>query len=50
MGTETNQFFKEFGEPISIGTTAVGGILGAIGNVREGKPNPHLFHLLLSQE
>jgi len=37
MGTETNQFFKEFGEPISIGTTAVGGILGAIGNVREGK-------------
>ena len=37
MGTETNQFFKEFGEPIAIGTTALGGILGAVGNVREGR-------------
>mgnify|MGYP000217623165 CR=1 FL=1 len=37
MGTETNQFFKEFGEPISIGATALGGILGAVGQRREGK-------------
>ena len=37
MGQETNQFFKEFGEPISIATTAIGGVVGAIGSVREGK-------------
>lgn len=37
MGQETNQFFKEFGEPIAIGTTALGGILGAVGQRREGK-------------
>ena len=37
MGQETNQFFKEFGEPISIGTTAIGGLLGAIGQKREGE-------------
>ena len=37
MGTETNQFFKEFGEPIAIGTTALGGVLGAVGQRREGR-------------
>ncbi len=37
MGQETNQFFKEFGEPIAIGATALGGILGSVGQVREGK-------------
>jgi hypothetical protein len=30
-------FFKEFGEPISIGATALGGIFGAAGAAKQGK-------------
>ncbi len=36
MGQEIGGFIKDFGEPISIGTTALGGVLGAVGKVKTG--------------
>ena len=37
MGQDISGFIKDFGEPIGIGATALGGVLGAVGQVKTGK-------------